>query len=110
VVLAYVLLSLSVSPGTQAVFYTAGFVALAGTTALIYELYYWRTHTPQPRRTAIALLGTGMRFALTVEFALWLQSIRALTAWYLVLLIGAFLFLEFLARQVTADDRGRRRG
>jgi len=51
-----------------------------------------------------------MRFALTVEFALWLQSIRALTAWYLVLLIGAFLFLEFLARQVTADDRGRRRG
>ena len=107
-VLAYVVAVLPVSPSTQAVFYTAGFVALAGSAALTYELYLWRT--TRHRRPAISLLGTGMRFALAVEFALWLQSIRALTAWYLVLLVGAFLFLEFLSRQVAADDRERRRG
>jgi hypothetical protein len=99
VVLAYVVIVLPVSPATQAVFYTAGFVGIAGSTALLYELYQSRTRPAGPRRHAVSLLGTGMRFALVVEFALWLQSLRVLTAGYLVLLVGAFLFLEFLARQ-----------
>ena len=106
-VLAYVVIALPVSPATQAVFYTAAFVALAGTAALTYELYLSRTKSDH--RRAVSLLGTGMRLALAVDFALWLQSLRALTAGYLVLLVGAFLFLEFLARQ-AADDRDRRRG
>lgn len=108
-VLAYVVFALPVSPGAQTVFYTAGFVALAGSVALIYELYRSRTQPEAPHRNAVSLLGTGMRFALVVEFAFWLQSLRALTAGYVVLLVGAFLFLEFLARQV-ADDRDRGRG
>jgi hypothetical protein len=108
-VLAYVVVALPVSPGTQAVFYTAGFVAFAGSAALLYELYQSRTRPSGSPRRAVSLLGTGMRFALAVEFALWLQSLRALTAWYVVLLVGTFLFLEFLARQV-ADDRDRGRG
>ena len=106
---SYVVIALPVSPGAQAVFYTAGFVALAGSAALTCELYQRRMRSGEPGRPAVAHLGTGMRFALAVEFALWLQSLRALTAGYLVLLVGAFLFLEFLARQ-AADDRDRRRG
>ena len=107
-VLAYVVLALPVTPGAQAVFYTSGFVALAGSTALVYELYQSRTRGGRSHRRAVLLLGTGMRLALAVDFALWLQSLRALTAGYLVLLVGAFLFLEFLARQATEDrDRGR---
>lgn len=108
-VLAYVVVALPVSPGAQTVLYSAGFVALAGSTALLYEFYQSRTRSGRPPRRAVSLLGTGMRFALVVEFALWLQSLRALTAGYLVLLVGAFLFLEFLARQ-AADDRERGRG
>lgn len=107
--LAYVVVALPVSAGGQAVFYTAGFVAVAGSTALVCELYQSRTRPHGAPRRAVALLGTGMRFALAVEFALWLQSLRVLTAGYVVLLVGAFLFLEFLARQV-ADDRDRARG
>ena len=107
--LAYVVVALPVSPGAQAVFYTSGFVALAGSTALVYELYQSRARNGGPHRHAVSLLGTGMRLALTVDFALWLQSLRALTAGYLVVLVGAFLFLEFLARQAT-DDRDRGRG
>jgi len=109
VVLAYVVFALPVSPGTQTVFYTASFVALAGTTALVYELYQSRTRPAGTAPRAVSLLGTGMRFALAVDFALWLQSLHALTAGYVVLLVGAFLFLEFLSRQ-AADDRDRRRG
>jgi hypothetical protein len=112
-VLAYVVITLPVTPASQAVFYTAGFVAIAGTTALLYELYESRRRSSRPRRRAVSLLGTGMRLALAVEFALWLQSLRVLTAWYLVLVVGAFLFLEFLARQagdglLGAPSRGSR--
>jgi hypothetical protein len=106
VVLAYVVIALPVSPASQAVFYTASFVGIAGSTALLYELYQSRTRPSGPRRRAVSLLGTGMRFALAVEFALWLQSLRVLTAGYLVLVVGAFLFLEFLARQ-AGDSSAR---
>jgi len=109
VVLTYVVFALPVSPGAQAVLYTAGFVAIAGSTALVCELYQSRTRRHGAPRRAVLLLGTGMRFALAVEFALWLQSLRVLTAGYVVLLVGAFLFLEFLAKQ-AADDRDRARG
>ncbi|MPZ15762.1 MAG: hypothetical protein GEU73_15295 [Chloroflexi bacterium] len=103
---AYVVLALTVSPAAQAVFYAAGFVALTGTAAILLELYHARAATSVPRPRAASLLGTGMRFAVTVEFALWLQSLRILTAAYLVLLIAGFLALEYVIQQVR--DQGNR--
>ena len=109
-VLAYVVVLLPVSAGSQAVLYAAGFVALSGSVALVYELYLARARGRGPARPATALLGTGMRFAVIAEFALWLQSLRLLTPGYAVLLAAAFIFLEFLARQAGDSERGQRRG
>lgn len=109
IVVAYVVLVLPVSPVTEVVFYTAGFVALAGLAAFAWGLYQARVVRRSSPPPALALLGTGMRFAFVVEFALWLQSLRVLTVWHLVLLVAGFLFIEFLFG-TTADDRHARRG
>ncbi len=106
IVVVIVVATLPVTSGTQAVFYTAGFVALAGSAALILELYYARVGRRDPRPSAVSLLGRGMRFAFTFEFGLWLQSLRMLTAAYAVLLIAGFLCLEILFQY--ASQRGDR--
>jgi hypothetical protein len=106
-VVGYVVLVLPVDAVTQAVFYTAGFVALTGASALLLELYHARSGGRRPRPLAVQLLGTGMRFAFLVEFGLWLQSLRMLTAAYAVLLFAGFLFVEYLF-QKTGSVRGGR--
>jgi len=106
-VVIYVVTGLPVDPGTQAVFYTSGFVALAGSVALLLEMYYARVGHRDPRPLAVNLLGQGSRFAFMVEFALWLQSLRMLTAAYLVFLIAGYLFVELLFHR-AAEDRGSR--
>lgn len=99
---AFVVVVLPVSPSTQSVFYAAGFTALAGTWALLRELYHARRLSPGARSLApvgsIHFLGSGMRFALTVEFGLWLQSLRMLTPAYILLLAVSYLLLEYLFR------------
>jgi hypothetical protein len=103
-VLAYVIFVLPVSPGTQVVLIAAGFVALSCSTALVCGLYVSRAMARGGDLRAAAAIGTGMRFALIVEVGLWLQSLRVLTAGYAVLLVGAFIFLEFLARQARDSE------
>ncbi len=98
-VVAYAVLALPVSAGAQAVFYTAGFVALAGTVALLMALYEARAGRAPVRTRAIDQLGTGMRCAVAIEFALWLQSLRMLTPVYLLLILVGFGFLEMLFRR-----------
>ena len=104
---AVVVIAIPISPGAQAVLYIAGFVALACTAALLLELYHERTGTPT-RPRAINLLGSGMRFAFVMEFGLWLQSLRILTAGYAGLLVAGFIFLEFLFRKLAGgrDEEG----
>ncbi|MEA2638909.1 MAG: hypothetical protein QOF51_303 [Chloroflexota bacterium] len=106
IVVAIVLLIVPVSPGAQAVFYTAGFVAIASTAALVLELFQVRTGLPT-RPRAISLIGTGMRLAFAVEFGLWLQSLRVLSAGYLVLLVVGFVVLEFLFHQLAVGRDAR---
>lgn len=107
-VVAYVVAALPPSPGAQAILYTAGLVALAGTAALLLQAYHNRPGARGQMAGAINYLGGGMRFALAMEFALWLQSLRMLTAVYLVFIVGGFLFIELLFRY-AAGDRGRPR-
>src|SRR5688572_4414778 len=101
-VVAFVVAVLPVGPSTQAVFYAAGFAALAGTWALLRELYQARRGAPgsrsAPQTSAIHFLGSGMRFALAIEFALWLQSLRMLTPPYVALLTVSYLTVEYLFR------------
>lgn len=106
-IVLYVVVLLPVDAVTQAVVYTAGFVALTGASALLIELYHARSGGRRPRPLAVQLLGTGMRFAFVVEFGFWLQSLRMLTAAYAVLLFAGFLFIEHLF-QKTASVRGGR--
>ena len=105
-VLAYVILALPVTPTAQAVFYAAGFVALAGTGALVFDLYRLRRGGDTDRKMGpVLLLGNGMRLALAVEFSMWLQSLRMLSFAHLALVAGAYLLLEYLFRSA---DRGAR--
>jgi hypothetical protein len=106
-VVGYVVLLLPVDTVTQAVFYTAGFVAMTGVCALLLELYHARSGGRRPRPIAVHLLGTGMRFAFLVEFGLWLQSLRMLTAAYAVLLFAGFLFIEYLFQKTSSARGGR---
>jgi hypothetical protein len=103
---AIVVISLPVTPSSQAVFYSAGFVALTGSAALALSLYYARLGRRDAPVGIVGRLGTGMRFAFACEFALWLQSLRMLTAAYAVLLIAGFLCLEALVRH--GSPRGDR--
>ncbi len=98
-VVAYAVLALPVSPGAQAVFYTAGFVALAGSVALLVAAYEARAGRGASRAHAIDQLGTGMRCAVAIEFALWLQSLRMLTPVYVLVILVGFGFLEMLFRR-----------
>lgn len=104
-IVAFVVGTLPVTPVTQAVFYAAGFAGLSGIWALLREFYYGRRPPPGVSRgpSAISLLGSGMRFAFTVEFALWLQSLRMLTPAYVGVLLVSYLLLEYLFR--AADRR-----
>ena len=107
-VVALVVIVLPVTPGSQGVFYIAGIAALAASTALVLDLYYARLGRRDARVGILGQLGTGMRFAFTCEFALWLQSLRMLTAAYVVLLIAGFLCLEALVRYASQrPDRPR---
>ena len=96
----YTLLALPVSAGSQSILYTAGLVALAGTVALVLELGSWRQGAQGRQEGAVRFLGSGMRFALALEFALWLQSLRMLTIPYMVVIAAGFIFVEFLFHQV----------
>jgi hypothetical protein len=108
VVVAFVVLTLPVTTGAQAVLYAAGFVAVAGSVALILDSYYARGARRVSRPGTIGNLGVGMRFAFTFEFGLWLQSLRMLTAAYAVLLIAGFLALEILFQYAAQrQDRPR---
>jgi hypothetical protein len=101
-VVAFVVAVLPVTPPSQAVFYSAGFAALAGSWALLRELYQNRRGLQSARSLpplgAIHFLGSGMRFAAAVEFALWLQSLRMLTVPYVALLTLSYLGVEYLFR------------
>lgn len=98
-VVAYVVLALPVVPAAQAIFYCAAFVALAGSWALLLRVYYQR-RLDRHLGTAAAL-GSGMRFALAAEFALWLQSLRMLTPAYAALLVAGYLLAEYLFRSLA---------
>jgi hypothetical protein len=106
--LVYVIMVLPVSSSTQTVFYGAGFVALAGTAALVSALYQTRARVDGLRHRAVGSLGAGMRFAFAVEFALWLQSLRVLTAAYLIFIAAGFLLIEILFRYASTERRGYR--
>jgi len=107
--LLYVILALPASAsGAQALFYGAGFVALTGSAAFISALYRSRSRRSGGPLRARNTLAMGMRFAIAVEFALWLQSFRLLTAPYLVFIIAGFLLLEMLFRYAGDDRRGYR--
>ena len=103
----FVVIILPVTPTAQAVLYAAAFAALSGSWALIRELYAARrlppTAMPGSHSPAISFLGSGMRFAATVEFGMWLQTLRMLTPVYMVLLLITYLFLEYLFR--AAENR-----
>jgi hypothetical protein len=99
---AYIVLALPVSAGAQAAFYTAGFVALAGTAALVIAGYGARVSRTPARGRAIDHLGTGMRFAVAMEFALWLQSLRMLTPIYVLFILVGFSFLEMVFRRARS--------
>ncbi|MBM2811998.1 MAG: hypothetical protein HW416_2757 [Chloroflexi bacterium] len=103
-IVAYVVAFTPVSSGAQTVLYSAGFVAITGTVALVLELFHARRgwHSSRPR--AIHLLGSGMRFAVALEFALWLLSLRMLTIPLLGLIIAGFLLLEFLFRKAPSNN------
>ncbi len=101
-VVAYVVMALPASAGAQAVFYTAGFVALAGTVALIVASYQARVGPGATRTRAIDQLGTGMRFAVAIEFGLWLQSLRMLTPIYVLAILVGFGLLEMLFRRARS--------
>jgi len=99
-VVAAVVLTVPVSIGAQAVFYIAGFVALSGTAALAFELFFMRSgQAARPR--AINLVGSGMRLAFVAEFALWLQSLRMLSFAYAVLIMAGLVLFEYLIRQLA---------
>ncbi|HZT08223.1 MAG TPA: hypothetical protein VFC51_14445 [Chloroflexota bacterium] len=107
--LLYVIFFLPVSSTTQAIFYASGFVALAGSVAFVGAQYQSRArHAGEGRPRAVAQLGWGMRLAFVIEFALWLQSLRVLTAAYFIFIVAGFLFLEILFRYATGDRRGSR--
>jgi hypothetical protein len=108
-VVAYVVLALPVSPAGEVVFYTAGFVALAGLAAFAYGFWLARVGRRADRPPALATLGTGMRFAFAAEFGLWLQSLRVLTGWHVLLLVVGFLFMEFLFSSLLDERDARRR-
>ena len=109
VLVGYLVAFLPVTADTQAAFYACGFVALAGTYAMMLELYYARAEGVELRPRALAMLGGGMRFAIAAEFALWLQSLRMLTAAYLVFIVAAFFFVELLFHKALGAQRGRAR-
>ena len=106
-VAAFVVLVLPVSPTAQSLLYSAGFAALSGSWALLRELYVARraseSRSGGAHLSSVHYLGSGMRFAFAVEFALWLQSLRMLTPVYVALLVVTYLFLEYLFR--AADGR-----
>jgi hypothetical protein len=102
----YVIIALPISPAAQAVLYTAGFVALAGSTALFLELYHSRANRRRGFRPgSVHFLGTGMRFAVAVEFGLWLHTLRMLTVAYVVSILAGFLILELLFHRAGAIGR-----
>lgn len=97
--IAYVVLALPVTPAAQAIFYAGAFGALAGTWALLARLAYRRRWHQE--LGIIGALGGGLRFALAVEFGLWLQSLRMLTVPYAVLLVAGYLATEYLFRSLA---------
>ena len=96
---AYVVLALPVTPAAQTIFYAGAFAALAGTWALIARLAYRRRG--QKDLGLVAALSGGLRFAVAVEFGLWLQSLRMLTVPYAVLLLAGYLATEYLFRSLA---------
>jgi hypothetical protein len=46
-----------------------------------------------------------MRFAVAVEFALWMQSLRMLSIPLAVLILGGFVLLEYLFQQAATGER-----
>ncbi|HEY3117160.1 MAG TPA: hypothetical protein VGK54_10500 [Chloroflexota bacterium] len=96
---AYVVLALPVTPTAQIIFYGGAFGALAGTWAMVARLAYRRRL--QRDLGLIAALSGGLRFALALEFGLWLQSLRMLTVPYAVLLLAAYLTTEYLFRSLA---------
>jgi hypothetical protein len=106
--LLYVIVAVPVSPGAQLLFYGAGFVAIAGSVALVGALYQARSRRDESRLHAMSFLGLGLRLAFAVEFALWLQSLRLLTPSYLIFIAAGFFLLEILLRSAGGDRRGLR--
>jgi hypothetical protein len=106
--LLYVIIAVRVSPGAQLLFYGAGFVAIAGSVALVTALYQFRVLGAEPRLRAVGTLGVGVRLAITVEFALWLQSLRLLTPAYLIFIAAGFFLTEILLRTAGGERRGSR--
>ncbi len=96
---AYVVLALPVTPAAEVIFYAGAFAALAGSWALLARLAYRRRF--QRELGLIAALGGGLRFALALEFGLWLQSLRMLTVPYAVLLLAGYLAMEYLLRSLA---------
>src|SRR5579862_7216479 len=74
---AYVVLTLPVTPTAEAIFYAGAFGALAGSWALLAKAVY--RHRFQRELGLVGALSGGLRFALAVEFGLWLQSLHMLT-------------------------------
>lgn len=97
-ILGYVVVRMPVTAGAQGLFYAAAFLALAGTVALVVTLYEARLGNQQSGWLR-SPLATGIRFAVAADAALWLQSLRLLTVGYVVLLVAAFVVMEFVLRR-----------
>ena len=105
--LLYVIVAIPVSPGGQLLFYGAGLAAIAGSVALVAALYQSRARAGA-RPGVLSTLGMGLRLALTVELALWLQSLRLLTPAYLIFIAAGFFLIEILLRSAGGERRGSR--
>ena len=104
VVVTLLVLLVPVSASAQLVFYVAAFVGLSATFALMLELFHARSGE-MPRRRGFQLLGSGMRLAFVIIFALWLQSLRVLTVIYAGLLGVGFVILELLFHQLASGTK-----
>lgn len=79
-------------------FYGVLLLSLLGTLSLLGFWFrtFWNRKRGVPRFMAIESFRQAFIFTLVVLVALWLQSIRVLTWWNIVLLVFVATFLEFV--------------
>ncbi len=81
-------------PFARVAFYLLAFAGMTGAAALAAWLVLGRQRGIGRHRSPADYLGHAMLLAAIVSFALWLQSLRMLTALVALLLVGLYVFLE----------------